>query len=452
MSWYKPYLDTLNQNINQCPCTFALTGVALVLYILYYRKFRHYVYDQVDDIPDINKSRPRGKCPPFFPNGWYRLLNSDELKVNDVKHLNYCGRNIVIFRGTNNKVYALDAYCSHMGANLGVGGKVKNTSCIQCPFHGWTFNGEDGSCVVSADNLTPKTVTQYEYNNNIKQSTKKEGAYLQKCYEGNVKLKKYHINEQHNSIMIWYDSRDEYQDKIYFNPLPLKTSHLDFRGETINYVNCHIQEIPENGADMRHFDFLHTRLISWVSFITFDWKMVSHRADDSDLYEIMKHKYEFINDFKMKLLKQYLTEENSKYINVISLCCYVQVFNFKFFLFNATGFQVGPALVYLFLKSKFFEAIFAQSLTPLDKFHIRVSHKLFASSFIPYVISAYMLYGEMGQVLNDMLVWNKKVFGSKLSYNMKTNADKNLNSWRSWYYQFYEGCHEFEKKLDALDW
>jgi len=69
--------------------------------------------------------------------------------------------------------------------------------------------------------------------------------------------------------------------------------------------------------------------------------MKSHRADEPDLLELMKHKYEFINEFKGKLLKKYITEENKKFINVISLDCYVRVFGFQFFAFNVTGFQLG---------------------------------------------------------------------------------------------------------------
>jgi len=42
-----------------------------------------------------------------------------------------CGRHIVYFRGEDNVVYAASSYCTHMGANLGFGGKVKNTRCIE---------------------------------------------------------------------------------------------------------------------------------------------------------------------------------------------------------------------------------------------------------------------------------------------------------------------------------
>jgi cholesterol 7-dehydrogenase len=43
----------------------------------------------------------------------------------------------------------MDAFCLHLGANLGVGVKMVDVcgqDCIRCPFHGWTFRGKDGIC------------------------------------------------------------------------------------------------------------------------------------------------------------------------------------------------------------------------------------------------------------------------------------------------------------------
>ena len=51
-----------------------------------------------------------------------------------------------MFRGESGQVYVVDAYCPHLGANLAVGGKVEG-DCIECPFHGWQYRGEDGKCV-----------------------------------------------------------------------------------------------------------------------------------------------------------------------------------------------------------------------------------------------------------------------------------------------------------------
>ena len=91
--------------------------------------------------------------------------------------------------------------------------------------------------------------------------------------------------------------------------------------------------------------------------------MQSERATDPNLLTIMKHKYETINTFKSRLIKKYLNEENKKYINIINLECRLQIFNWQFFFFNGTGFQVGPGLVYLFLKSFFFEVSLSQSVS-----------------------------------------------------------------------------------------
>lgn len=38
----------------------------------------------------------------------------------------------------------LDAYCPHLGANMGEGGRVVD-DCLECPFHNWRFRG-DGEC------------------------------------------------------------------------------------------------------------------------------------------------------------------------------------------------------------------------------------------------------------------------------------------------------------------
>lgn len=52
------------------------------------------------------------------------------------------------WRGESGAAYIADAYCPHLGAHLGVGGKVKK-ECIECPFHGWTFEGSDDGKLVN---------------------------------------------------------------------------------------------------------------------------------------------------------------------------------------------------------------------------------------------------------------------------------------------------------------
>lgn len=52
---------------------------------------------------------------------------------------------MALFRGEDSRVRAVDAYCPHLGASLSAGGRVLG-NCIECPFHGWRFDGDTGKC------------------------------------------------------------------------------------------------------------------------------------------------------------------------------------------------------------------------------------------------------------------------------------------------------------------
>jgi nitrite reductase/ring-hydroxylating ferredoxin subunit len=104
--------------------------------------------------------------PRQYPCGWYRICDSDEIsKRGQVKHAFALGREMVIFRSDDeqHQVYVLNAFCIHMGSNLAVGGRViPGTNCIQCPFHLWEFNGQDGRCtkIPYIDGKIPEKVNE----------------------------------------------------------------------------------------------------------------------------------------------------------------------------------------------------------------------------------------------------------------------------------------------------
>ncbi|MCT7956263.1 Rieske 2Fe-2S domain-containing protein [Laspinema palackyanum] len=75
--------------------------------------------------------------------GWYIACPSEELPRNKPKSLEVCGQQVVIFRDEDGKVRALDAYCPHLGTDLGIGRVDGNL--IRCFFHHWAFDGE-GNC------------------------------------------------------------------------------------------------------------------------------------------------------------------------------------------------------------------------------------------------------------------------------------------------------------------
>jgi len=81
---------------------------------------------------------------PVFPEGWYVLDTSSELPVGGILKKKFAGQEIVLFRTKSGEVSTIDAYCPHMGAHFGYGGKVEGET-IRCPFHGFCFNTK-GEC------------------------------------------------------------------------------------------------------------------------------------------------------------------------------------------------------------------------------------------------------------------------------------------------------------------
>ena len=62
---------------------------------------------------------------PPYPNGWFAVSHSDELEVGQVKTVQALGVEMVVFRGASGQAFAVDPYCAHLGAHLGVGGRVE---------------------------------------------------------------------------------------------------------------------------------------------------------------------------------------------------------------------------------------------------------------------------------------------------------------------------------------
>jgi cholesterol 7-dehydrogenase len=215
-----------------------------ILYFIYYRKFRIFIYDQPEK---VTKGKiVRGKCPPAYPNGkfsyflileihlpfvlgWFWLIDSGDLARGDVKFIQHCGRDVVLFRGHNGKPYVLEAYCAHMGGNLGVGGKVRDINCIECPFHGWIYDGETGSCIFSdGKNKIPRKVDRFEYIDverciSSVSNDKKSSDYLQKISENQeIKLKTYECREINESIFAWFHADEQLRHKPTYELFNIK--------------------------------------------------------------------------------------------------------------------------------------------------------------------------------------------------------------------------------------
>ena len=162
----------------------------------------------------IRRRRKVGDIPPPYPNGWYEVMMSDALPRGESRAVSMLGRHFAVFRGESGSISVMDAYCPHLGANLGVGGTVHG-DCIECPFHGWRFSGDTGECV------------------GIGYST----AKLPK----NAKVKVWTCVEAHGVILVWYDAEE--REPLYDVPQfsEIKSGKWVFKGRSIHFVNCHAE-------------------------------------------------------------------------------------------------------------------------------------------------------------------------------------------------------------------
>ena len=78
----------------------------------------------------------------MYINFWYVAGRSEDFADQPVRR-RMLGQDFVLFRDSQGIARCLANTCTHRGGSLG-NGKIKG-DCIQCPYHGWQFNG-DGEC------------------------------------------------------------------------------------------------------------------------------------------------------------------------------------------------------------------------------------------------------------------------------------------------------------------
>jgi len=78
----------------------------------------------------------------MFINFWYPAEEAANVTNQPLK-VQMLGLWFVLWRDEDGKAHCIANTCTHRGGSLGDGKVVGN--CVQCPYHGWLFNG-DGDC------------------------------------------------------------------------------------------------------------------------------------------------------------------------------------------------------------------------------------------------------------------------------------------------------------------
>lgn len=81
---------------------------------------------------------------PVLVHEWHPVAKAEDFADGAVKAVRLLGRDIVLWKAAG-KVMAWQDLCVHRGAKFSLG-RVTADGCLQCPYHGWTYNPA-GQCV-----------------------------------------------------------------------------------------------------------------------------------------------------------------------------------------------------------------------------------------------------------------------------------------------------------------
>ncbi|HPZ47968.1 MAG TPA: Rieske 2Fe-2S domain-containing protein [Novosphingobium sp.] len=168
-----------------------------------------------------------------FPFGWYPIELSGFIAVGEVKPLRYFSKDLAMWRGEDGKVRVTDAWCKHLGAHMGHGGKVSG-NLLECPFHAWRYDGEEG------------VVKEIPYAKAIPPQVKR------KC------LRTWPVQEANGWIWVWYhpDQNVAPMFDVVVHPEVGAAEWTDY--EVLEWVVYgSIQNMAENGVDVAHFKYIH---------------------------------------------------------------------------------------------------------------------------------------------------------------------------------------------------
>ncbi|XP_064616986.1 cholesterol 7-desaturase nvd-like [Liolophura sinensis] len=356
----------------------------------------------------VQKRRMVGEIPPVYPNGWFGLIESHRLNKSEAINIGLLGLNLAVFRDDNGEAHAIDAYCPHMGANLAAGGRVVG-DCLECPFHGWQFRGADGKC------------TKIPYTDSIPDI---------------AKVKSWPVTELNGWIYLWHHA--EGLDPTWKIPEieEIQNGEWKFRGRSEHHINAHIEEIPENGADVYHLGQVHGPIMMAGIDLRFMY---------SKLWEFAKHEW--------TACWEALPAPNA-HIGQIKLTHSIKMFGKRLppVDLSVDGQQIGPGIVYLKFDNLLGKGAFLQSLTPEGPMMQRLVHNIYVHWKMPIIIAKFFMLGEALQVERDIMIWNNKCYEAKPLF-VKSKEDTLIARHRRWYQQFYsENSPRFKFQKETLEW
>eukprot|EP01087_Luapelamoeba_hula_P003954 TRINITY_DN1390_c1_g1_i1.p1 TRINITY_DN1390_c1_g1~~TRINITY_DN1390_c1_g1_i1.p1 ORF type:complete len:374 (-),score=53.75 TRINITY_DN1390_c1_g1_i1:489-1610(-) len=337
------------------------------------------------------------------------------------------GKTMVLFRGVDDKtVKLLDAYCPHLGANMGAGGVVVGDH-LQCPFHQWQFDG-DGKC---------QTIP---YTDNIPSS---------------AVAKSYEVMELYGAICFWYDVEGR---PAHWKPhlIPqLESGNYIYRGSyKSRNVHMHIQDYAENSADLQHIAPMHGQMLIPFTQIPVPFIQIVHVAGWTTAAkrkaESEKGKREIsVEENTLVTTDNHTEKDGAERVEEeggISGTPHIAYFaDTAHLAFRGQPIPrtaavaevtfVGAAIYYFHFHTDIGDVMLIQTNTPAKPLEQQVEFFWWSEKSMPWVIATYVVGNWIAQWKNDIEVWENKTW---LTKPLLVKNDGPIMPLRRWFaQQFY---------------
>lgn len=325
-----------------------------------------------------------------IPFGWYALAPSDDLAPGDVRPLYYFDQHLVLFRTGDGQAHVTAAFCPHLGAHLGYGGKVEGNAIV-CPFHGWRFDGA-GVCV---DVPYARTIPRRAANG--------------PC------LFSYPVDERNRMIWAWHHPR-RLPPLFALDDVPELTDQDWSEPARFEWeVNTPIQEAGENAVDVAHFVTVHGASEMPEARIT----LVGHRRE-TEVTALVPSIDEYGNIDLARLDK----------VHIVTWSCGPGM--------STQTFELGAKTVML------------ATVTPITATRMKLCFNFTKRQDTPARFSPLVdgLIAEIvRQVEQDIPIWENKVFRET---PILCDGDGPIAKYRRWFSQFYDSAPTASPSRRAL--
>ena len=166
--------------------------------------------------------------PSPFPEGWYFITSRQALKKAGLLQKTWMGENIVVWSDEAERVCVAEAYCPHLGSDLGpdTGGRVCGGRLV-CPFHGFEYDAT-GQCVATPYADPPRS----------------------------ARLRVFETREINGLIFAWWGIHGRPPQWNLPDDPPEQGGWSGQEIKTLRFLG-HPQEATENSVDLAHLRYVH---------------------------------------------------------------------------------------------------------------------------------------------------------------------------------------------------